>query len=242
MKSIPENLASLHRREEQLRPEALALVAEDSRLVLHLTVVEEAMNLGEVLRKYQTNDEDLKVIQILGMRIFNAFGASLKLALSGYFQNSALLMRDVLETVFLTDLFRGDRSLIKQWRLADKKARMKAFWPIRVREALDNRDEFTGGKRAEIYEMFSELAGHPTMKSSLMMRPEKGGDAVIRPFMEVTSLEATLSEMGRLAVQAGQNLVAFFPAGWETGFGPRIAFVDISNEWLTTFYPRSGEQ
>jgi hypothetical protein len=32
-----------------------------------------------------------------------------------------------------------------------------------------------------------------------MMRPQKDGDAVIGPFMEATSLEAVISEMGRLA-------------------------------------------
>ena len=71
---------------------------------------------------------------------FNAFGASLKLALSGYSQNSALILRDVLETVFLTDYFAGDRTLIERWRFADKKARIKDFGPVRVREALDARD------------------------------------------------------------------------------------------------------
>jgi hypothetical protein len=45
--------------------------------------------------------------------------------LSGYSQNSALLLRDVMETVFLIDYFAGDRSLIERWRFADKKARMK---------------------------------------------------------------------------------------------------------------------
>lgn len=46
------------------------------------------------------------------------------------------------------------------------------------------------------------------MKSAWMMRPQKDGDAVIGPFIEKTSLEAVLSEMGRLAVQAGEHLMA----------------------------------
>ncbi len=236
MKKLPDNLASLHRQEERLREKALALVVQDARLALHVAVVEQAMNLGDLLRQFPTEDEDLKVIQLLGMRIFNALGASLKLALSGYFQNSALLMRDILEAVFLLDLFGTDRSLITRWRFADKKARMKEFSPLRVREALDKRDGFTGKKRAEMYEMFSEIAGHPTMHSSLMMRPQKGGDAVIGPFIETTSLDATLAEMGRLAVQAGQHLAGFFPQDWHLGFEPRMAFVASTREWMATFY------
>jgi hypothetical protein len=97
-------------------------------------------------------------------------------------EKSALILRDVMETVFLLDLFAGDRPLIERWRFADKKARMKDFSPVKVREALDARDGFTSKKRFEMYELFSELAGHPNMKSSWMMRPQKDGDAVIGPF------------------------------------------------------------
>src|SRR5262249_29766453 len=157
----------------------------------------------DMLRQFETTDEDFKVIQILGMRTFNAFSAALKLALSGYFQNSALIMRDVLETAFLLNLFEGARTLIARWRNADKKSRMKEFAPVKVREALDSRDGFTSKKRAEAYELFSELAGHPTMKSSWMMRPQKDGSAVIGPFMAKPVLEAVISEMGRLAIQVG---------------------------------------
>jgi hypothetical protein len=77
-------------------------------------------------------------------------------------------------------------------------------------EALDARDGFTSKKRFEMYELFSELAGHPNMKLSWMMRPRKDGDAVIGPFMKATALEAVISEMGRLAVQVGEQLNRFF--------------------------------
>lgn len=32
------------------------------------------MDLADILRQFETADEDLKVIQLLGMRTFNAFG------------------------------------------------------------------------------------------------------------------------------------------------------------------------
>ena len=95
---LSANLARLHAGEEELREKALGMIAADDRLGLHLAVTEAAMDLADILRQFQTADEDLKVVQILGMRTFNAFGASIKLALSGYSQNSALILRDVLET------------------------------------------------------------------------------------------------------------------------------------------------
>jgi hypothetical protein len=84
----------------------------DQRLAPHLPVVERAMDLADLLRQHEIDDEDLKVVQMLGMRSFNALGAGLKLALSGYHQNSALILRDILETVFLLDLFNGDPASI----------------------------------------------------------------------------------------------------------------------------------
>jgi len=236
MNPLPENLASLHSQEELLREKGLELVTRDKRLSLHIAVVEHAMDLADLLRQYPTEDEDFKVIKMLGMRMFNAFGAALKLALSGYSQNSALVMRDVLETVFLIDLFRGDRAAITRWRLADKKAHRKEFLPVRVREALDSRDGFSGKRRAEIYELFSELAGHPTMKSVWMMRPEKNCDAVIGPFIEKTSLAAVISEMGRLAIQVGEHLAEFIPADWDKATTARFVFAQAKTDWIATFY------
>jgi len=234
---LPPNLDRLHAAEEELREKAQHMIAGDPRLQLHLAVTEAAMELADLLRQFSTSDEDLKVVQMLGMRTFNAFAAVLKLTLSGYHQNSALILRDVLETTFLLDLFRGDRALIERWRFADKKARMKDFSPVKVRESLDKRDGHTSKKRFELYEMFSELAGHPTMNSHLMMRPEKSGDAVIGPFMEFTTLQAGVSEMGRLAVQVGESLDAFFPPGW--GLPSRVVFGRLKLDWFSTFYPNA---
>jgi hypothetical protein len=236
MDVIPNNLENLHSREESLRDKTIQIVAGNKDLKLHLIVVERAMDLADVFRQFETDDENLKVAQVLGMRTFNAFGASLKLAFSGYWQNSALILRDVLETVFLLDLFRGDRTLIEPWRFADKKARMKRFSPVKVRKALDTRDGLISKRRAKLYELFSELAGHPTMKSAWMMRPEKDGDAVIGPFVEATSASAVLTEMGRLAVQAGEILDAFFPDDWKQAHPTREGFAQAKRDWIATFY------
>lgn len=238
-RTFPANLTRLYADEESLREKALDLIVRDERLQLHLGVVEAAMDVADMLRQFPTNDEDVKVIQLLGMRSFNAFAASVKLVLSGYGQNSALILRDVLETVFLIDHFAGNRGLIMRWRFADKKTRRDEFSPVKVREALDARDGFTEKKRFAVYELFSELAGHPNMKSAFMMRPQRDGDAVIGPFMEATMLDAVLSEMGRLAIQVGEQLSLFFPADWDKGLPSRLAFAKLKHRWIATFYPHA---
>jgi hypothetical protein len=99
---------------------------------------------------------------------------------------------------------------------------------VRVRIALDERDGNTSNKRFEMYEMFSVLAGHPNMNSHLMMRPEKGGDAVSGPFMELTTLQAGVFEMGKA------SLDAFLPTGWCAP--SRDKFGSLKLQWAGTFY------
>ena len=129
---ISERLEGLHYGEERLRGKALGLIASDERFQLHMSAIEHAMDLADVLRQYPTDDEDFKVIQALSMQTFNAFGASVKLMLSGYFQSSVLNMRAILETVFLMDLFHKTiPEQIERWRHADRKERIRNFGPVR---------------------------------------------------------------------------------------------------------------
>jgi hypothetical protein len=116
-------------------------------------------------------------------------------------------------------------------------ARLRDFEPVKVREALDG---FAEKKRFAMYEMFSELAGHPTMKSAFLMRPQRDGDAVIGPFVEPTILDAVVSEMGRLAIQVGEQLNLFFPADWPQGLPSRLVFAKLKQRWIAAFYPSSS--
>ena len=232
--NLPQNLARLHSGEEFLRTKVLEALADD-KFRLHAEMIEQAMNMADGLRQFETDDEDLKLIQVLGMRTFNAFGSAVKLCFSGYYQNAALILRDVLETVFLIDLFRGDRTFIVKWRMADKATRLKEFAPVKVRMRLDDRDGFTELKRAAMYEMFSELAGHATMPSIAMLRPI-GMDAQIGPFFDTTALEAVLSESGRLAVQVGEQLDAFMPDPMGKAMTLRYDFATTKMQWMATFY------
>ena len=80
---MPENLMSIYGEEERVREKALAIVAGDIRLQLHVHVTENAMNLADLFRKYPIPDEDIMEVQGFGMRTFNAFAAVLKLVSAG---------------------------------------------------------------------------------------------------------------------------------------------------------------
>ena len=185
---LPNKLRTPYDWEEDLRDRTLEVVAADGRFGLHVLVIERAMDLADRCRQIATDDEDVNIPQLPAMRTFTAFCAALKLALSGYGQNCALIMRDILETVFLLDLFCGNCDRLTRCRLAEDKEQRQAFSPIEVRKALDAGDGFHGEKRAAAYRMFSELAAHPRMKSHLMMRPRPNWDAVSGPFIEAGAL------------------------------------------------------
>ncbi len=85
-----------------------------------------------------------------------------------------------------------------------------------------------------MYRLFSELAGHPNVKGFSMLRP-KGLDARIGPFLDPTSLEAIVSESGRLAVQVGEKIVAFFPDAGRNQEA-RLAFSRAKDVWIREFY------
>ena len=227
-----ENLAALHAEEERLRVEACRLIAHDRQLELHISVIANAMNLSDKFRMFPTDDDNLQAIQALGIRVFNCFGSSLKLALSGYWANSALDMRLILEIVFLMDLLEGDRSLIPTWRHADEKEKKKRFSPLAIRKALDKRDRFTEKKRQKHYNLFSELAAHPTMKSMDMMRPRSKVGVQAMPFMEFNFLKNVLFEMARLALMFGDTLDHFFFDTWVGGDKVRLTYKLARKRWL----------
>ena len=235
MNYYPHNLKLMHSGEEKLYQKSVELISVDERWLLHVGIVEQAMDMADIFRQHPTEDEDIKVIQMLGMRVFNAFASSLKLMLSGYYQNSALILRDILETVFLLDFFRTDRPAIAEWRFADKKTRMKMFKPVEIRDALDKRDGFNKKKRAHLYSVFSELAAHPNMKSVAMLKPY-GMDARIGPYVDPTVLGPVLSEMGRLSIQAGEVLDHFIPSDWPKGEQTQKVFRENKIKWMKEFY------
>jgi hypothetical protein len=58
--------------------------------------------------------------------------------------------------------------------------------------------------------------------------------------MEAKSLEAVISEMGRLAVEVGEQLDRFFPADW--AIPPRVGFAGLKRDWLNRFHPTAASE
>lgn len=231
-----DKFTALHRGEEFLRSRSIEAISDDPRALLHIAVAERTIDVCDALRMFETDDEDLKVIQCLAIRQVNALASAIKLALSGYYQNAAMILRDVMETVFLVDYFQSHRAEITQWRIADANTRWKTFGPAKIRMALDKRDGFTSGKRQKQYKLFSGLAGHASMEGISMLKP-LGMEAHMGPFFDPTALRATLDELGQLAVQVGEGVGKFLPADHAPSEEARRTFREANFCWLAEFYP-----
>ena len=176
--AMPDNLASLHQHEEEVRAASLSAIVTGPALSDHLQAVHDALDhLTELVGVESIAGDDRHTIQLFVMRLFNVGSTVLKLGLSGYYQQAFQLLRDALELVNLIDLFRADRTRIAEWRTADNKKLKKAFGPATVREALEKLSQYRGQKsgREKTYAMFSEYAVHTTYRGFKLVSPRWAG-------------------------------------------------------------------
>jgi hypothetical protein len=138
-----DNLFSLHQHEEKLRAQSLEAINAREDLRDHFQLISEAMNVIYAFSHDHEHQSDNELtIQLLGIRLFNAAGAAVKLVLSGYYQKAFDVVRDILETGFLVDYLTTYPDKIAEWKAADKKARIAHFGPGIIRNALDRRDGY----------------------------------------------------------------------------------------------------
>jgi hypothetical protein len=203
---IPENLELLQEGEKFIRTKSLEAIEADEDLSRHVALTEKAMNVLNVLSTNPPSqeDEDAKAVRLLGMRLFNGCAAAFQLIVTGYYQNAAMILRDLLETAFLLGFFGLDRTRVSEWRVADETTRKKIFSPFKIQIALDEKDGFTEKKRAESYKILSELASHPTYEGLRMLAP-KGLEHHCGPFFDLYTLKPLIEELVKLSIQAGTN-------------------------------------
>jgi hypothetical protein len=235
---LPRNLELLRQGEEALREETLRRTSEWPEIKQHLYMMERAMDLiHNLISSGDSEDRDLMCLRMLGARTFNSLAVTIKLSLGGYYQASALQLRDVLETIFLLDYFSMDRSLVTEWRTAPDKQRRKKFGPAVVRKALDYRDALTTSKRTETYDMFCRLAAHPTPDSATMLMPVQGSKTIhVGPFLEPEGLKALLSEATVCAVQVGMVFRRLIGAKTIEQLESGVAFSEAQSEWFSEFF------
>lgn len=235
---LPENFHALHGREEAIRGQSIEAIKASENFRRHAEMIEHTMSLlWYFIREHQSSSDDVRTVQLFGIRLFNATASVLKLLLSGYYQTSVLQHRDLAETIFLLDYFRTDQSLIAEWRNSTDKVRREKFCPAAVRTALDRRDGFTTGKRGDSYKMFCELGAHPTYLGFHMLTDKPDGDIYTGPFFDPKSLKAGLEELARHMALAGGIFLNLFPQK-ASDIPARLFYFEVQGQWAEQFLGR----
>jgi len=191
---LPENLESLHKGEEELRTKSVLEINRDPNLKDQMVIIQESLNMiFDITKSYKTKDKIELTIQYIGARLFNSIVTSIKLMLSGYYQSSVMLQRDIVELGFLLDYFLSDKSKIEEWINSSIKERMNKFSPAAVRKALDDRDGFQEKQRQKIYKLMSEVATHPTYAGFKLLAPD--GKVHLGPFFDAKYLKYLVHEL-----------------------------------------------
>ena len=123
-------------------------------------------------RSYQHRSEEQLIVQLLGIRLFNGSASAVHHMLGGYYQNSVMQQRDLLEVSFLLDYFRTNPALIMEWKSADESQRNQKFGAFQVRTALDDRDAFTERRREAHYKLLCRLGAHASYQGFQMLQAE----------------------------------------------------------------------
>lgn len=227
---LPENLISLHKREEEIRGDSLRLIEAHQNLGDHLSMIHGAMAAIFTLAHDHTKaTDDELTIQYLGLRLFNTAASSVKLGLSGYYQSAFAHVRDIFEAVELLDYLHTNPSQIAQWKASDKKQRIDQFRPGAIREKLNTRDQFSGNKRKEMYDRLSEYASHATAPGFQLLAPE--GLGKIGPFLSEKYLKAWLEEAVKFLVHGATIFMDHFPNVEPPLLLETEGFLDHANRW-----------
>jgi hypothetical protein len=231
-----DNLTSLYQHEEQLRARSLAAIKSDAALSDHWNLVAEAMGaIYAFSHDHVHESENELTLQYLGIRLFNAAGASIKLALSGCYQKAFDHVRDVIETDFLVDYLSTYPDKIDEWRRADKKKRISHFGPGVIRNALDKRDGYTSGERKRIYDLISEAALHASYSGISLTTTGPTNMAHVGPFFDEGKLTVWLNEMAMRLSHAAATLVSN-PEGIDMKLlMTRKHYLEVVNKWWSKY-------
>jgi hypothetical protein len=231
-----DNLTSLHKHEEELRARSLAEIEADAALSDHWNLVAEAMNaIYAFTHDHANGSENELTLQYLGIRLFNAAGASVKLALSGYYQKAFDQLRDVIETYFLVDYLSTYSEKIDEWKRANKKKRILHFGPGFIRNALDKRDGCTSGERKKIYDLISEAASHASYSGISLTTTGPANMAQVGPFFDEKKLATWLQEMA-MRLSHGAVVLVSNPEGSDIKLlMTRKHYLEVVNKWWSKY-------
>lgn len=220
-----------------------AIVAENDRHISssgslrdHVGMINAALHFLDDFGRLRRHTDDVeKNVLILGMRLFNSAAGALRLARGGYYQQAFMLVRDLVETGLLLELFVADRQAVQDWTSADQNTRESRFKPVKVREWLEKLDGAAPRDRRAFYKLLSGYAVHVTPDGFILMA--QNGMVMRGPFPDAGRITAAVEDIVK-SLSAGAALLAtWFEGKGGEGDASLQAFWPAWSAWKERYLP-----
>ena len=212
-------------------------ISETPELRDHIGIINAALDcISKLLyASDHSNDDELAALR-LAIRCFNSSAASLRLLRCGYYQPSFAMVRDLVETTFLLDLFQRDKAALREWRTLPAKERERRFSPFGVRKRLDDMDGYKEAKRAAAYKMLSTYAAHPSPEGFRIISPNNMTQ--VGPFPDAGLLTAGLQELSKHLAYSAIVIITLVESKDFAVLSVKQTFFDALERWRDTYMPR----
>jgi hypothetical protein len=205
-------------------------IAQDVDLNSHVKLIDQCLDfLDWILRLQGHKDEEHLALLRLGVRCFNSCAAALRLIRCGHWQPAITVTRDLLETQFLLDLLASDATKLSEWMTLPERKRNENFKAIKVRQALDARDGFTGMKRGSRYKILSTYGAHPTPEGVSIISPN--GMTQIGPFPDRRLLKGVIEELAMVTAHAAATIAPLVKPTDFAGMARKLSFLQYAEKW-----------
>jgi hypothetical protein len=214
-----------------------AAVLADPVLQKHIRMINLNLDfIDQVLRTHTHSSTDELMVLRLAVRCFNSGAAALRLARLGYYNQCLSLIRDIMETALLLDLFGREPSAIAEWYTISPDERQKKFGAIQVRlrlEKIEEREGKTPLSRAETYKRFCTYGTHASPESFVLISPNDMTH--IGPFPDAGRLKAMVEEIVQHLTFTTIVFADHIPNDDETVMRMKAMFYDLADAWANEF-------
>lgn len=221
-----------------------AAVLADVVLQKHVQMINRTLDfLDRSLRVHSHQSDDELMVHRLAIRCFNSGAAALRLARCGYYNQCISMVRDIMESTLLLDLFKREPKAIAIWRTASSTDREKNFAPVKVRlrlEDLDKQDGVGPLRRDATYKRFSTYGAHASPEGFVLISPDTMTQ--IGPFPDAARMKAMVEEIVKYLTFAGVVFAGHLPQGNVASIKLRTSFYEAASQWSNEFLRPSGGQ
>ncbi|NMC98157.1 MAG: hypothetical protein GYA62_00350 [Bacteroidales bacterium] len=194
--SIKGNMIKfIHEKENIIYENSITTINNNEILIQYYKYINKSAEIIKILSTEHINKNEAElVIQLSGIRIFNSIFSSLNLMLTGYYQSSLSLIRDIFEIALLIDFFHHKPDHILKWANATRNQLLNDYSPSKIRKELHSIYKIDSSKRSSYYKDLCNFGTHFSPNGTFMLA-NQNNLATIGPFFNEEKLIRCIEEL-----------------------------------------------